>query len=69
MYDFNQAYEGFVSRFGIEPNGVLMSEETYEILKQPMESFIIAIKEPATFRGIPIMRSKQMEPNQIRFVI
>lgn len=63
IYDLNEAYEGFIKRFGIEPNGVLMHEETYKMLCAAAPSI------PLTFRGAPIYTSPQMEVNQLRFII
>lgn len=71
IYDLNEAYEGFVRRFGIEPNGLLMREETYEMLKHTMyrDFNVITSNASVTFRGALIFRSQQMEVNQIRFII
>lgn len=71
IYDLNQAYEGFVKRFSIEPNGLLMHESTYEMLKLTMHRDFTVVHPDAsvTFRGAPIFRSAQMEINQLRFII
>jgi hypothetical protein len=71
IYDFDQAYNDFVERFGIEPNGVVMHEATYQELKNCFNTNIVTESEvsPTTIFGKPIFRSMQIEINKIRFVI
>lgn len=65
------AYESFINKYGVEPGGLLMSELTYELLKEQNRKIYIPVpdSEYTTFFGIPIFRSNQMEDNRIRFVI
>lgn len=70
VYDLNKAYEDFISRWGVEPNGLLMRDETYDLLRETASSmFTVTRTADMSFRGMPIYRSAQMNINRIRFVI
>lgn len=70
IYDFNVVYQGFVSRFGIEPNGILMNEFTFQLLKTEVESIItIEVQSLSTFMGVKIFRSEDLENGKCRFII
>lgn len=70
VYDLNKAYKDFLNRWGVEPNGLLMREETYDLLRRSAaDIFTVTDTAKMTFRGMPIYRSEQMEINKIRFVI
>lgn len=71
IYDINEAFDGFVKRFGIEPNGVLMSEETFQEIKHLMSDATTIVAEDAkiTFRGVPIFMCSQLSKGKLRFVI
>lgn len=72
IYDLNKAYEGFIDRFGIEPNGILMHNETFTMLKEMMVNGTTQkVSDDAliTFMGKSIFKSSDIEVGKLRFVI
>lgn len=71
LYDINKAYEDFIDRFGIEPNGVLMNSGTKNFMRNMLNySNSISIDTTKlTFNGKPIYISEDIGANKIRFVI
>ena len=71
VFHLNKAYEGFIGRFGVEPNGLLVHEDTFQTLKQNMATITNIVADDAliTFRGMTIYRAAQMPINQVKFVL
>ena len=68
IYELNIAYNSFVKRFGIEPNGVLINHYTKVAL---IDAGLITITNAKLvfIHGIPVFTSVEMEDGKIRFVI